>query len=131
MPLVKGILETCLYVDDLAAAEVFYSRLLNITPFTKVESRHVFFRLGEQMLLLFNPVETAKVVGEVPSHGAHGAGHIAFAISAADVSAWQEHLQACGINIEAQITWPSGGKSIYFRDPAGNSLEVATVQTWA
>lgn len=127
---VKGILETCLYVDDIVAAETFYARLLNIDPFAKVEPRHIFFRLDEQMLLLFNPAETEKVVGEVPTHGARGAGHVAFAIAEEDVSAWREHLLACGIIIEAEIIWPSGGQSIYFRDPAGNSLEVATVRTW-
>ncbi|HMQ50659.1 MAG TPA: VOC family protein [Anaerolineae bacterium] len=130
MPAVKGILETCLYVDDLAVAEAFYSKVLNLTPFSRVGSRHVFFRLGAQMLLLFNPAETVKATGEVPPHGAYGAGHIAFAVSAAEIPAWREHLQACGISLEAEITWPSGGQSIYFRDPAGNSLEVATVQTW-
>ena len=127
---VRGILETCLYVDDVAVAETFYSRLLNVDSFSKVEPRHVFFRLGEQMLLLFNPAETEKPIGDVPAHGARGAGHVAFAVAMEEVSAWRAHLAACGIVIEAEITWPSGGQSIYFRDPARNSLEIVTTQTW-
>jgi len=127
---INGILETCLYVDDLATAEAFYSRVLSIEPFSRAQNRHVFFDLGQSMLLLFNPSETAKQVGDIPTHGAHGPGHVAFAISPADIPAWREHLRQQNVPIEAEVTWPSGGQSIYFRDPAGNSLEVATAQVW-
>ena len=124
-----GILETCLYVDDLAAAEMFYSQVLGLTPFSRVEKRHIFFRCGTGMLLLFNPTETVKK-GDVPPHGAHGPGHIAFAIAPDQVAAWRERLQQHNVPIETEVTWPSGGQSLYFRDPAGNSLEVATAQVW-
>jgi len=126
---IDGILETCLYVDDLDAAEEFYSRILGIEPFSRVENRHVFFQLGPQMLLLFNPTETVKP-GDVPSHGAVGPGHVAFAVTPDRIPQWREHLQRNNVSIEAEVTWPSGGKSIYFRDPAGNSLEVATARVW-
>ena len=127
---IDRILETCLYVDDLAAAEKFYQRILNVEPFSRVKHRHVFFRFGESMLLLFNPIETAKAVGNVPTHGAHGPGHVAFAITRDQIELCRRLLQENGIAIEAEITWPSGGQSIYFRDPAGNSVEFATVQVW-
>lgn len=127
---INRILETCLYVDDLAAAEKFYRQILEIEPFSRVHHRHVFFRCGESMLLLFNPVETAKSGGEVPAHGAHGPGHVAFAIAPDQIDLCRRQLQENGIAIEAEITWPSGGQSIYFRDPAGNSVEFATVQVW-
>ena len=35
-----------------------------------------------------------------------------------------------GVSIEKTIDWPDGGRSLYFRDPAGNSLELATPQIW-
>ncbi len=127
---VKGVLETCLYVDDLIAAEEFYSRVLGVSSFSRTNNRHVFFRCGQGVLLLFNPSETAKPGGNVPAHGAHGPGHVAFTISSGDVAAWRAHLQQHEVSIEAEITWPSGGQSLYFRDPAGNSLEVATAQVW-
>ena len=127
---VEGILETCLYVDDLSAAETFYRQILGIEPFSRVKDRHVFFSLGRSMLLLFNPAETAQPGSDVPPHGANGPGHIAFAISPDKIDDWRNHLRHHHIPIEAEVTWPSGGKSIYFRDPAGNSLEVATAQTW-
>jgi catechol 2,3-dioxygenase-like lactoylglutathione lyase family enzyme len=48
----------------------------------------------------------------------------------AEIPVWQEHLQRQGVTIEAQVTWPRGGHSIYFRDPAGNSVELTTPSTW-
>ena len=127
---VDRILETCLYVDDLNAAEKFYRRILGVESFSRVNNRHVFFRCGESMLLLFNPLETAKSSGDVPTHGAHGPGHVAFAIAPNQIDLCRRQLQENGIAIETAITWPSGGRSIYFRDPAGNSVELATAQVW-
>ncbi|HRV93015.1 MAG TPA: VOC family protein [Anaerolineae bacterium] len=127
---VDRILETCLYVDDLNAAEKFYRRILGVESFSRVNNRHVFFRCGESMLLLFNPLETAKSSGDVPTHGAHGPGHVAFAIAPNQIDLCRRQLQENGIAIETEITWPSGGRSIYFRDPAGNSVELATAQVW-
>jgi catechol 2,3-dioxygenase-like lactoylglutathione lyase family enzyme len=127
---IKRILETCLYVDDLSVAEIFYSQILGVNAFSRVENRHVFFRCGQNMLLLFNPIQTAKAEGNIPAHGAHGPGHVAFALSADEFEAGREHLHRHGVLIEAEITWPSGGRSLYFRDPAGNSLEFATPQVW-
>ena len=127
---VERVLETCLYVNDLGAAEQFYGRVLGLELRSRVAGRHVFFRCGEAMLLLFNPEATARASGEVPAHGAHGPGHVAFAVTEARMVAWRAHLAENGVAIEAEITWPGGGRSIYFRDPSGNSLELATPQTW-
>jgi catechol 2,3-dioxygenase-like lactoylglutathione lyase family enzyme len=82
------------------------------------------------MLLLFNPTETAKALSEVPTHGATGPGHIAFAVEPDTLPHWRTHLQQQNVDIEREVAWPSGGQSIYFRDPAGNSLELATAQVW-
>ena len=127
---VAGILETCLYVDNLTTAESFYNRILGLEPFSRVNDRHVFYRVGQSMLLLFNPDQTAKPGGDVPPHGARGAGHVAFAVAPENIPSWREHLRQNGVTIEAEVTWPSGGQSLYFRDPAGNSLEVATAGVW-
>lgn len=126
----KQILETCLCVDDLKAAETFYSHVLGLEAFSRVEERHVFFRCGDGVFLLFNAATTQQPGGDVPSHGTHGSGHVAFAMRDVDLSAWREHLLKSGVAIEKEITWPSGGYSIYFRDPADNSVELATPKTW-
>jgi catechol 2,3-dioxygenase-like lactoylglutathione lyase family enzyme len=127
---INRVLETCLYVDDLEAAEAFYSGVLGLETIGRSAGRHVFFRCGPGAFLVFNPERTRLPTGQVPTHGADGPGHIAFAIQEADIPAWREHLRHNGVAIEKEITWPSGGRSLYFRDPAGNSVELATPQTW-
>ena len=130
----SGILETTLSARDLAAAEAFYTGVLGFTLFAKVPNRHVFFRCGEQMLLIFNPAETVKPPAPhalpVPPHGTTGQGHVCFRASGAEIDRWRTHLEAAGVAIEADFIWPSGGRSIYFRDPAGNSLEFAEPKIW-
>ena len=125
-----GILETCLYAEKLQAAEEFYERVLGLTPFAKEVGRHLFFRFGEGVFLIFSPDATAVNSGDVPTHGAHGPGHVAFRIEDDEVDSWRNHLSDLGVEIERELNWPSGGRSLYFRDPAGNSLELATAEVW-
>ena len=131
----RGILETALYVDDLVVAEEFYARVLNLQPFSREEDRHTFYKCGNGVLLLFvaqaTATQTVTVAGQkIPRHGALGPGHMAFRIHDGDVAAWRSHLNDCGVPVESEIEWPTGGHSLYFRDPAGNSLELATPRLW-
>lgn len=130
-PSIDGILETCLYARDLPTAARFYERLLGLSPISTVEGRHAFFRCGEGVFLLFDPSRTRDEGGDVPPHGAEGPGHVAFAVDSAEVDAWRARLTAEGVVIEREVTWPSGGRSLYIRDPAGNSVELATRSIWA
>lgn len=130
MALITQILETCLYVDDMGKAGEFYSKLFEIETYSKAGERHLFFKIGKSMLLLFNPEKT-KTGGEVPAHGASGAGHVAFTIGHDDLDFWRKRLSQQNIEIELEYTWSSGGRSIYFRDPFNNSIELATADTWA
>ena len=95
----------------------------------RVEGRHVFFRCGGRVFLVFNP-ERTREGGAIPGHGAEGAGHVCFAMRADEEEEWRAHLQAHGVEIETDYTWPRGGRSLYFRDPAGNSLELGTPAIW-
>lgn len=130
----SAILETALYAEDLDAAERFYADVLGFTIYGRVPGRHVFFKCGAQMLLLFNPAATRVASSSlglpVPTHGASGEGHVCFRADAAEIDRWKVHLQAKGVAIEADFVWPSGGRSIYFRDPAGNSIEFAEPRIW-
>ncbi|HEX6748360.1 MAG TPA: VOC family protein [Longimicrobium sp.] len=125
----REILETCLYAEDLDAAERFYTEVLGLERIARVEGRHVFFRCGGRVFLVFDPRETAAG-GFIPGHGAAGAGHACFAAAAGELEGWRAHLRARGVEIEQEKEWPGGGRSIYFRDPAGNSIELGTPSIW-
>ena len=127
---VHQILETCLYVDDLVRAEQFYSEVLGLKLESRQEGRHVFFHCGRQMLLLFNPLASRESADHFPAHGAFGPGHVAFSVREAELVEWRGWLEQCGVTIEKIIDWPGGGRSVYFRDPTGNSLELATPRIW-
>ena len=132
---IEAVLETCLYASDLDAVERFYAGVLELPVVARAHERHVFFRCGAGMLLVFEPERTATSAGQVggvpvPSHGAHGAGHVCFRIDESALTRWRERLEAEGIPIEAEITWPRGGASLYVRDPAGNSVELAPARIW-
>jgi catechol 2,3-dioxygenase-like lactoylglutathione lyase family enzyme len=124
------ILETCLYVDDLDSASVFYRDVLGLELFEHQPGRHLFWRCGRRMLLLFLPEQCDVPEANLPRHGARGAGHVAFAVPDSDIPRWQQHLAQHGVAIEQVVQWPQGGRSVYFRDPAGNSLEVASPRIW-
>lgn len=126
----REILEACVYASDLAAAEAFYVDVLGLEPVGRVEGRHVFFRCGARVFLVFDPAATLG--GErVPGHGATGPGHVCFAATADELVEWRAHLAAKGVAIEREVEWPGGGRSIYLRDPAGNSVELGTPAIWA
>ena len=134
-PRLPGVLETVVYAEDLEAAERFYQGALGLEVFLRQEGRLVFFRCGAGMFLVFNPATTERdriiVNGSpIPLHGARGAGHVAFRVPAAEVERWRRHLVRAGVDIESEVRWAAGGRSLYVRDPAGNSVELATAATW-
>ena len=124
------ILETCLYVDNLDLAKTFYGHVLGLDLYEQHAGRHLFWRCGHRMLLLFLADGTNVPDSNVPRHGALGAGHVAFAVPDHEIPLWKHHLERCGVAIEQTVEWPQGGRSLYFRDPAGNSLEVASPRIW-
>jgi catechol 2,3-dioxygenase-like lactoylglutathione lyase family enzyme len=127
---IESLIETGIYADDLDQAERFYRDVLGLAVAGKEADRHVFFRVGDRsMLLVFRPETTIK--GEhLPAHGSRGPGHFALGITADELEAWRSHLEAKGVSIEQEVAWPRGGRSLYFRDPAGNSVELITPGLW-
>ncbi len=123
------VLETALYASDLEAAEGFYRDVLGLEVLFREEGRHVFFRCGTGVVLLFR-AEAARRSSNVPPHGADGAGHVAFAVQDDRLEEWQAHFDEHDIDIEQDKDWGEQGRSLYVRDPAGNSVELATPTLW-
>jgi catechol 2,3-dioxygenase-like lactoylglutathione lyase family enzyme len=133
-PSPPGILEAAVYAADLDAAEAFYGGVLGLERMMRAGNRHVFFRVGSTILLVFNPAETEHADPgarlPVPPHGARGPGHVCFTASAEDLDGWRTRLREALVEIEAEVDWPNGARSIYVRDPAGNSVEFAESRLW-
>ena len=135
MPRIGGILETALYVDDLARAREFYGALLELPVLYSDQRMCAFDVAGREVLLLFQRGASHETTvlpgGTIPPHDGSGPLHIAFAIPADDLQGWEARLELHGIPIEGRTIWPRGGQSVYFRDPDGHLLEFATPGLWA
>jgi catechol 2,3-dioxygenase-like lactoylglutathione lyase family enzyme len=127
---INTVVETAIYADDLAAAEKFYTDVIGLTVIGKEPDRHVFFRVGEATVLLVFRAGTTLQGEPFPAHGATGPGHFALGIDREALDPWRSVLGAKGIAIEKEASWPRGGRSIYFRDPAGNLVELVTPGIW-
>lgn len=134
-PRVGGVLETSLYVDDLTGAVAFYRDLFGFPPFFHDARMAALEIPGGQVLLLFQRGATLEPApgpggGFIPPHHGEGSLHLCFAIPFGELAAWEAHLSARGVAVESRLRWARGGTSLYFRDPEGNSLEVATPGLW-
>jgi catechol 2,3-dioxygenase-like lactoylglutathione lyase family enzyme len=134
MPALSAILETVLYVDDLDRAAAFYETIMGLPVLHADKRMRAYDVAGRGTLLLFvrggtlEPVETPG--GTIPPHDGSGPLHVAFAIERADLSEWEAHLADHAVVVESGTDWPRGGRSIYFRDPDGHLLELATPGLW-
>ena len=133
-PRINGVVETCLYSDDLPRSVRFYSDELGLRLLESGERLCVLSVADKHVLLLFRSGETLEPIptpgGMIPPHGAVGQMHVAFAVSKEDFGAWEKHLIARGIAIESKVNWPTGGQSLYFRDPDNHLVELATPGLW-
>jgi catechol 2,3-dioxygenase-like lactoylglutathione lyase family enzyme len=131
---IRRVLETALDCDDLPRSAAFYVALFGTEPMLRSD-RLVAIDAGEgTVLLLFQRGLSAEPVqlpgGLVPPHAAGGPGHLAFAIDRPQIAGWETRLAALGIAIESRVTWERGGVSLYFRDPDGRSVELASPGVW-
>lgn len=135
IPGLQGVLETSLYVSDLERSRSFYSTLFGFRTLTGDRRFCALEVSGRQVLLLFRKGETRVPVdtpgGTIPPHDGEGQLHVAFAIGRDELDAWERRLQTQNTAVESRVGWKRGGKSIYFRDPDGHLIELATPGLWA
>ena len=134
MPDLLGVLETSLYVDAFERACPFYEQVLGLNSIYRDARLCAYDVGGRGVLLLFlrgHSLEPSHLPGgTVPPHDGHGPLHMAFSIAADALAAWEGRLTEAGVAIESRVKWPRGGESIYFRDPDGHVLELATPGLW-
>lgn len=136
-PALNGVIETALYVSDLTRAARFYRDFLGMRELMEEPGRLIALRAGDhQVLLLFavgKSIEgsTAPSGGRIPGHDGHGEIHVAFGIAADEREAWEARLAEFGVEVESRVWGPTGGVSVYFRDPDRNLVELLTPGVWA
>ena len=133
-PPIRRVVETALYVDDMARAVAFYRDVLGLRPMGPGERLTAIDAGGGTVLLLFKRGATLDGFtwpgGRIPPHDGAGPIHVALAVDAADLEAWAARLAAHGVEVESRVKWTRGGASLYFRDPDGHSVELVTPGTW-
>jgi catechol 2,3-dioxygenase-like lactoylglutathione lyase family enzyme len=135
MPYLTGIIETALDVEDLSVAVEFYHGLLGLEIIDGSDRFCALNVAGRNILLLFErdtspqPVDTPG--GRIPTHGSRGSIHLAFSLEPHELPQWEHFLAAKGVAIESRVKWERGGTSLYFRDPDGHLVELATPGVWS
>jgi catechol 2,3-dioxygenase-like lactoylglutathione lyase family enzyme len=128
---VARVYETVLYARDVPATAAFYANVLGLRPIGTPDELAAAFRLADGgMLLVFDPVRASAPGRRVPSHGTSGPGHVALAVAGGALERIEETLRDQGIDIEREVGWEAGGRSLYVRDPAGNSVELIEGEAW-
>ena len=113
--------EVALRVNDLATMRAFYRDVVGLEVWRE-EATFVFFRVAEgveghpQALVLFDrDVEVSRHSSTLD--------HLAFVIDLADYSARQRQLEAAGVQVTPKEFPFFGWRSLFVRDPEGNTVE--------
>ncbi|WP_442237673.1 VOC family protein [Rhodopseudomonas pseudopalustris] len=134
MAKINGILESAIYVDDLERARAFYGELIGLRSMHDDRRMSAYDAGNHSAFLVFargGSTTPARLPGGlIPPHDGHGPLHVAFAIPDDQLPVWEQRLAAHQIAIEGRVRWPRGGESIYFRDPEGHLVELATPGLW-
>jgi catechol 2,3-dioxygenase-like lactoylglutathione lyase family enzyme len=128
---ITGVYETVLYAPDVAAAATFYGEVLGLRLVDGPDELAAAFRVEDGgVLLIFDPSRASVPGRPGPSHGATGAGHVAFSVEDGTLETWAEKLREREVEIELERPWQRSSRSIYVRDPAGNSVELVEGDLW-
>lgn len=140
VPKLNGLVETALFVEDLPRARAFYEQVLGLVKIKASDSGCVF-RVADQRYFLLVTHEGARTSNKTPNgialppcalpqHYGRGPGHIAFGVSSSALDSWRARLGKHHVQILSEVTWESGARSLYFRDPDGHMIELAAPGIW-
>ena len=118
--MMKGIRHIAIRVRDIERSVEFYTRLLEMTVEWRPDVRNAYLTSGTDNLAL-HEVDSAEI-GDC--HGPLD--HLGFLVSRPEeVDAWAQRLQDRGVElVQHPKTHRDGARSIYFRDPDGNLIQL-------
>ena len=130
---INKVVETCIYSSDLESMKKFYVGILGLSVIQEEEDKLIFLKAGKSVLLIFDPLRTSLNNDKLPTHGAMtppSSIHFAMEIEEQEYQPCKELLAQNDIVIEKEVKWNSNTKSLYFRDPSGNLVELITPGGW-
>ena len=130
---INKVIETCIYSSNLESMKKFYVEILGLSVIQEEADKLIFLKAGKSMLLIFDPSRTSVNNDGLPIHGAMtppSSIHFAMEIEDQEYQPCKEHLGGNGVAIQKEVNWDGKTKSLYFRDPAGNLVELITSGGW-
>jgi catechol 2,3-dioxygenase-like lactoylglutathione lyase family enzyme len=119
---IRAIDYTVIFVRDMAAMRRFYEDVLRFPRLRELSPGWIEYRVGENTLALARPRLTA---GDAATPAGSASLQLAFKVSAPDVDQCADELARLGVSLVAAPTdQVFGHRTLFFRDPDGNLLEV-------
>jgi catechol 2,3-dioxygenase-like lactoylglutathione lyase family enzyme len=119
---IRAIDYSVILVRDMAAMRRFYEGVLGFPLTRELSPGWIEYRVGANTLALARPSRTA---GDAPTPAGSASLQLAFKVSPPDVDRCADELVRKGIALlEPPKNHSFGHRTVFFRDPDGNLLEV-------
>jgi catechol 2,3-dioxygenase-like lactoylglutathione lyase family enzyme len=119
---IRAVDYTVVFVRDLDAMRRFYGNVMGFPLTRELSPRWLEYGIGPNTLVLAMPTLTA---GDPPMPKGSAALQLAFKVGVAEVDACAAELARHGVEIVSPPTdRPFGHRTLFFRDPDGNLLEI-------
>jgi catechol 2,3-dioxygenase-like lactoylglutathione lyase family enzyme len=119
---IRAIDYTVVFVRDMTAMRSFYEDILGFPRVRELSPGWIEYRIGANTLALAKPSRTAA---DAPTPKGSAALQLAFKVSAREVDQCADELVRQGVALLSPPTDQAfGHRTLFFRDPDGNLLEV-------
>ena len=118
---IRAIDYTVVFVRDMAAMRRFYEDILGFPLVRELSPSWIEYRVGDNTLALARPRLTAA---DAPTPSGSASLQLAFKVTAPEVDRCADELVRQGVNLSPPTDQVFGHRTVFFRDPDGNLLEV-------